>query len=77
MPSVVIVAWPALSRVPLPKRKLPAKKADFADRAMESLRHAVKAGFKDAAQMAKDTDLDALREREDFKKLLTELEKKG
>jgi hypothetical protein len=43
---------------------------------MELLQKAVQAGFKDAAHMAKDTDLDPLREREDFKKLLTELEQK-
>jgi hypothetical protein len=46
-----------------------------ADRAMEWLHKAVKAGYKDAAHMKKDTDLDALRERADFKKLLAELEK--
>jgi len=35
----------------------------------------VQAGYKDAAHMKKDTDLDALRERDDFKKLFAELEK--
>jgi hypothetical protein len=40
---------------------------------MAWLRKAVAAGFKDAGQMAKDSDLDALREREDFKKLMAEL----
>ena len=38
------------------------------------LPQAVKAGYKDAAHIAKDTDLDPLRGREDFKKLLAELE---
>jgi cytochrome c5 len=52
------------------------KKQEYADRAIELLQKAVKAGYKDAAHMAKDTDLDALREREDFKKLMAELEKK-
>ena len=37
-------------------------------------RTTLKAGYKDAAQMKKDTDLDPLREREDFKKLQAELE---
>ena len=46
-----------------------------ADRAMQWLHQAVQAGFKDAAHMKKDTDLDPLREREDFKKLIAELEK--
>ena len=34
----------------------------------------MKAGYKDAAHMKKDSDLDPLRAREDFKKLLAELE---
>jgi hypothetical protein len=41
---------------------------------MELLHKAVKAGFKDAAHMAKDTDLESLRGGEDFKRLLAELE---
>ena len=49
---------------------------DDADRAMQWLHKAVKAGWKDAAHTKKDTDLDALRERADFKKLLAELEAK-
>ena len=48
---------------------------DDADRAMQWLQKAVQAGYKDAAHMKKDTDLDPLREREDFKKLLAGLEK--
>src|SRR5262249_43128789 len=51
-----------------------AKKEEYADRAMELLRQAVKAGFKDAAHLRKGTVLDPLRGREDFKKLLAELE---
>ena len=43
---------------------------------MELLQKAVKAGYKDAAHMAKDPDLDFLRDREDFKKLLAEMEAK-
>ena len=49
------------------------KKQEYADRAMELLHQAVKAGYKDAAHMAKDKDLDALRGRDDFKKLLADL----
>jgi serine/threonine protein kinase len=44
------------------------------DRAMAWLKQAVAAGYKDAAHMKKDKDLDVLRDREDFKKLLAELE---
>jgi hypothetical protein len=51
------------------------KKHEYADRAMELLRRAVKAGYNDAAHLAKNNDLDALRQRDDFKKLLLSLAK--
>ena len=57
--------------------KIAGKKQEHADRAMELLRKAVGAGYKDAAHMKRDTDLDSLRERPDFKKLLAELEAKA
>jgi hypothetical protein len=38
------------------------------------LRQAFFKGYKDAAHMKQDRDLDALRGRDDFKKLLAELE---
>jgi serine/threonine protein kinase/Flp pilus assembly protein TadD len=47
-----------------------------ADLAMAWLGKAVAAGFVDTGHMKQDADLDALREREDFKKLLAELEAK-
>jgi tetratricopeptide (TPR) repeat protein len=51
-----------------------AKQADAeAEQAMAWLKKAVAVGYKDAAHMEKDKDLDALRDREDFKKLLAEL----
>jgi tetratricopeptide (TPR) repeat protein len=50
------------------------KKQQYAYEAMELLRRAVSEGYKNAAHMAKDTDLDSLRQREDFQKLLAELE---
>jgi tetratricopeptide (TPR) repeat protein len=56
--------------------KLADEKAEHADAAMELLQKAVKAGFKDAAHMRTDADLASLREREDFKKLLADLEAK-
>ena len=40
----------------------------------EMLREAVDKGYKDVAHMKKDKDLDALRGRGDFQKLLVELE---
>jgi hypothetical protein len=44
-----------------------------ADLAMSWLRKAVAAGYKDAAHMTQDKDLEALRGREDFQKLLAGL----
>jgi serine/threonine protein kinase/tetratricopeptide (TPR) repeat protein len=53
------------------------RKQEYADRAMELLQRAVKAGYNNAVHMKKDTDLDTLRGREDFKGLIAELEKKS
>jgi hypothetical protein len=47
-----------------------------ADRAVAWLKQAVAAGYKEAANLRKDRDLDALRERADFRMVLTDLEKK-
>jgi hypothetical protein len=49
------------------------RKKEYADVAMQMLRRAVRAGYKDATRMAKDRDLDALRDRDDFKNLLESL----
>ena len=46
----------------------------YGDAAMKLLRDAVSKGYKDAPHMKKDTDLDPLRQREDFEKLIAELE---
>jgi len=43
------------------------------EKAMMFLKMAVKAGFVDTAHMKKDTDLDNIREMEEFKKLIEEL----
>src|SRR5262249_12329841 len=53
--------------------KITDKKQEYANRAMELLQRGVKAGWKDAAHMQKDKDLDSLRGREDFKKLMESL----
>ena len=45
----------------------------YGDQALAMLRAAVAKGYRDAEHMKKDKNLDALREREDFKKLLAEL----
>ena len=44
--------------------------------AMAWLHKAVAAGYRDAENVKLDKDLDVLREREDFKKLLIKLEAK-
>jgi hypothetical protein len=55
-----------------PKRKELAE--NYANRALALLRQAIAHGFKDAAHMKKDSDLEPLRLRDDFKKLVAELE---
>jgi serine/threonine-protein kinase len=47
-----------------------------ADGAMATLRRAVATGYRDVPHMRTDTDLDALRKREDFQKLMKDLEAK-
>jgi tetratricopeptide (TPR) repeat protein len=46
----------------------------YGDKAIATLRRAIQSGYKDAPHMKKDTDLDALRGRDDFKKVLADLE---
>jgi tetratricopeptide (TPR) repeat protein len=46
----------------------------YTDAALKLLRVAVSKGYKDVAHMKKDTDLDPLRQRDDFRKLVAELE---
>jgi hypothetical protein len=55
----------------------PGAAAVEADRAMVWLRKAVAAGYRDRANIEKDADLDALRDRPDFRALLKELEAKA
>jgi tetratricopeptide (TPR) repeat protein len=61
--------------------RLPAEKREhlvqsYGDEAVKYLRQAVSQGFRDLEHMKKDADLDPLRLREDFQKLLTELAEK-
>jgi hypothetical protein len=51
-----------------------AKAQEQADRALAWLQKAVAAGYKDLAHLKKDEDLDPLRSRDDFKKMLAALE---
>ncbi len=52
------------------------KKQVYADRAMHLLQKAVTFGYCDVGRILKDTDLDSLRQRQDFKKLIECLEEK-
>ncbi len=45
-------------------------------RAVALLNQAIEKGYKDVAHMKMDTDLDALRERDDFMTLLKKIEDK-
>jgi len=56
--------------------KIADKKQVYGDQAIKLLQKAVTAGYKDAAHIKKDKDLDALRDREDFKKLVADLDAK-
>jgi eukaryotic-like serine/threonine-protein kinase len=56
--------------------KIADKRKEYADRAMELLHQAVKAGYKNAAHMKKDPDLKSLHDRDDFKQLIADLEAK-
>ncbi len=47
----------------------------YAARAVELLRRAIERGYQNVARLKRDPDLDALRPRADFQKLLSELEK--
>jgi serine/threonine protein kinase len=49
----------------------------YGDRAVAAVRQAVRGGFPDVSQMKKDKDLNTLRDREDFRKLLAEVEAKA
>ena len=44
---------------------------------MDTLRRAVAAGFRNVGSFRTDPDLDALRSRDDFKKLVGELEEEA
>jgi tetratricopeptide (TPR) repeat protein len=48
----------------------------YGDQAMRLVREAVSRGYKDVSEMKKDTSLYPLRQREDFRKLVAELEGK-
>jgi tetratricopeptide (TPR) repeat protein len=75
-PDWPAVAWYDFARVcALASSKSGDMSQQYSDRAMTLLQKAVKAGYKDTARVKADADLDSLRGREDFKKLIQEMEK--
>ena len=56
--------------------KVADARQEYADRAMELLHKAVRIGYKNATRIEQDKDLDPIRGRDDFKKLLADLEAK-
>ncbi len=54
--------------------KIADKQQEYADRAIELLKSAIAAGYNKIDSLAKDPDLDPLRDRDDFKQLLLKLE---
>jgi tetratricopeptide (TPR) repeat protein len=66
----------ALSDEKLPEAKRKEVAKGYGDRAVELLRKAMAAGFKDAESVRKAKEFEPLRGREDFTKLLAEMGKK-
>jgi len=66
------------AKSPSPPAPLPegARREKLADEAMRLLQQAVAKGYKNIDHLKKDDDLKALREREDYQKLVKELEEK-
>lgn len=57
--------------------KVSDKREAYSVHAVELLRKAMVAGYKEVAHIRKDPDLDSVRDREDFKALLKEMENKS
>jgi serine/threonine-protein kinase len=59
----------------LPEARRQELAKSYAEQALATLQQACANGYKDVGHLQKDKDLDPLRNRDDFKKLLAELEK--
>jgi serine/threonine protein kinase/tetratricopeptide (TPR) repeat protein len=60
-----------------PREDIARLKKDEADRAMNWLQMAIEQEYRDTKSLKEDPDLASIRDRDDFKKLLTEIEKKN
>jgi hypothetical protein len=66
----------ALASVPTKANPIsPEQQAKYAERAIALLRQTVAKGFMDVNHMKNDDDLKSLRERDDFQKLLRDMQK--
>jgi hypothetical protein len=54
----------------------PDKQAEYGDKAVESVRKAIQSGFTDVTSLKIVSDLKAVRDRDDFKKLIADLDAK-
>jgi tetratricopeptide (TPR) repeat protein len=77
-PAEALCGWACVYALAAPAAQAAGKPAGpYADRAMELLRRAVAAGYHKVEELKKESDFNSLRSREDFQKLLSELEKKA
>jgi serine/threonine-protein kinase len=58
----------------LPEARRTELALNYADRALAALRHAIASGYRDAAQLKAAPELEPLRKRDEFRKLVSELE---
>ena len=58
----------------LASNRIPDKREEYHHRAIELLRQAINSGYKYVAHIKNDSDLDSLRDRDDFKQLIAQLE---
>ena len=59
----------------LSSTKAPGQQVEYRNRAIAMLRQSIQSGFSDKSQISQDPDLDPLRERDDFKQILAEVDK--
>ena len=74
---LALCARPANDPALAPGELEPAERRRHADAAMAALRRAMIAGYRNALSLKLCDELDALRERDDFKAMMTELESAG
>jgi tetratricopeptide (TPR) repeat protein len=78
--SLALPRWDALQLAQfacmysIASQAISAQKQEHSDRAMELLNEAIRMGFNNVNQLQSDPSLDPLRGRDDFKKLLLDLE---